>query len=348
MPIDPPRAIHLRGVRTHNLKGLDLDLPLDRLIAVTGVSGSGKSSLAFDTLYAEGQRRYVETFSPYARQFLEKLDKPDADRIDGIPPAIAVARSHGRHSGRSTVGTLTEIHDALALLFARAGEVICRNCGSRVVPATPATVARAIDALPPETRYEIAFPLDLRPESDREALLRSLRAGGFTRIAAGGETLRLDDPGFALPPSGTVDVIVDRLVRGRDAPERRLDSIETAFDKGLGRCRVLAGNDSWTFIRGLAMQPMRHRAYRAPAEPLPVQPAAGRLPDLRRVRADHRARPGTDRARPLEVDPPGGHCALDDPRVSVIPGRAARRCDGAGHPGRRPVRPPGCPSKSVA
>ena len=250
MPIDPPRAIHLRGVRTHNLKGLDLDLPLDRLIAVTGVSGSGKSSLAFDTLYAEGQRRYVETFSPYARQFLEKLDKPDADRIDGIPPAVAVARSHGRHSGRSTVGTLTEIHDALALLFARAGEVICRNCGSRVVPATPATVARAIDTLPPETRYEIAFPLDLRPESDREALLRSLRAGGFTRIAAGGQTLRLDEPGFTLPPSGTVDVIVDRLVRGRDAPERRLDSIETAFDKGLGRCRVLAGDDSWTFVRG--------------------------------------------------------------------------------------------------
>jgi excinuclease ABC subunit A len=250
MPTDPPRAIHLRGVRTHNLKGLDLDLPLGRLIVVTGVSGSGKSSLAFDTLYAEGQRRYVETFSPYARQFLEKLDKPDADRIEGIPPAIAVAQTHGRQSGRSTVGTITEIHDALALLFARSGEVICRDCGARVLPATPSTVSRAIDALPPETRYEIAFPVDLRPESDVAAVLRSLQAEGFTRIVSGGRTIRLDEPGAARPEAGSIDVIVDRMVRGRDAPQRRLDSIESAFATGLGRCRVLAGRDAWTFMRG--------------------------------------------------------------------------------------------------
>src|SRR6478672_3029513 len=119
--------IRIRGARQNNLRGLDLDLPLNELVVVTGVSGSGKSSLAFDTIYAEGQRRYVETFSPYARQFLEKLDKPDADRIEGIPPAIAVGRTRGRQSGRSTVGTITEIHDALALLFARAGEVMCRQ-----------------------------------------------------------------------------------------------------------------------------------------------------------------------------------------------------------------------------
>jgi excinuclease ABC subunit A len=265
MSEDPPRAIRLRGVRTHNLKGLDLDLPLHRLIAVTGASGSGKSSLAFDTIYAEGQRRYVETFSPYARQFLEKLDKPDADRIDGIPPAIAVGRSHGRHSGRSTVGTITEVHDALALLFARAGEVICRHCGRRVVPATPSTVSTAIDGLPPESRYEIAFPLDLRPESDREALIRTLRAEGFTRIATGGQIVRLDESGLVLPESGSVDVVVDRLVRGRDAPERRLDSIESAFDKGLGRCRILAGEETWTFVRGW-------RCGRCGAEHLEPQP----------------------------------------------------------------------------
>jgi excinuclease ABC subunit A len=250
MSVDPPRTIRLRGLRTHNLKGLDLDLPLHRLIAVTGVSGSGKSSLAFDTIYAEGQRRYVETFSPYARQFLEKLDRPDADRIDGIPPAVAVGQSHGRHSGRSTVGTVTEVHDALALLFARAGEVICRHCGWRVVPATPSSVSAAIDGLPPETRYEIAFPLDLRPESDREALLRSLRAGGFTRITTGGQTVRLDEPGVVLPATGSVDVVVDRLVRGRDAPERRIDSIESAFARGLGRCRILTGDEAWSFVRG--------------------------------------------------------------------------------------------------
>lgn len=250
MPIDAPRAIHLRGVRTHNLKGLSLDLPLGRLIAVTGVSGSGKSSLAFDTIYAEGQRRYVETFSPYARQFLEKLDKPDADRIDGIPPAIAVGQSHGRHSGRSTVGTITEIQEALASLFARVGEVLCFHCGARVEPATPSTVSRAIDALPAGTRYEIAFPLDLRPDSDREALLRSLGAEGFTRVAVGEQVFRLDEPGLSLPDAASVDVVVDRLVRGRDAPVRRLDSIESAFARGLGRCRLRAGDESSTFVRG--------------------------------------------------------------------------------------------------
>jgi excinuclease ABC subunit A len=117
------RSITLRGVRTHNLKNISLSVPLDGLVVVTGVSGAGKSSLALDTLYAEGQRRYVETFSPYARQFLDKLDKPDADQITGIPAAIAVGQSHGRHSSRSTVGTITEIHDALGLLFARSGQV---------------------------------------------------------------------------------------------------------------------------------------------------------------------------------------------------------------------------------
>ena len=125
MADDQTRSIRLRGVRVHNLKGIDLDLPLDRLVVLTGVSGSGKSSLAFDTLYAEGQRRYIETFSAYTRQFLEKLDKPDADRIDGIPPAIAVAQRGARRSSRSTVGTVTEIHDYLGLLYAKVGQVIC-------------------------------------------------------------------------------------------------------------------------------------------------------------------------------------------------------------------------------
>ena len=141
------RCIRLRGVRVHNLKGIDLDLPLNRLIVLTGVSGSGKSSLAFDTLYAEGQRRYIETVSAYTRQFLDKLERPDADRIDGIPPAIAVSQRGSRRSSRSTVGTVTEVHDYLGLLYARAGQVVCLACGLPVEPASPATVARAVDAL---------------------------------------------------------------------------------------------------------------------------------------------------------------------------------------------------------
>src|SRR5579864_3371558 len=133
-PFDPPRsdAIRIRGARQNNLKALDLDLPLNELIVVTGVSGSGKSSLVFDTLYAEGQRRYVETFSPYARQFLDRMDKPQVDAIGGIPPAIAIDQTNPVRTSRSTVGTMTELNDHLKLLFARAAQLYCRRCGKRV------------------------------------------------------------------------------------------------------------------------------------------------------------------------------------------------------------------------
>ncbi len=247
---ETPGSITLRGVRTHNLKNISLDLPLGRMIVVTGVSGAGKSSLALDTLYAEGQRRYIETFSPYVRQFLDKVDKPDADQIAGIPAAIAVGQSRGRHSSRSTVATITEIHDALALLYARAGEVFCRQCGLHLAPASPASVSRAVDALPVGTRYEIAFPVDIQPATGASALLEALRREGFTRARIDGTTHSLDDPNVMLPRQGSIDVIVDRLVRGRDAPERRTDSIETAFAKGLNRCRILAPDEAYTYVRG--------------------------------------------------------------------------------------------------
>ncbi len=133
-------CIRLRGVRQNNLKGLDLDLPLGELIVITGVSGSGKSSLAFDTVYAEGQRRYVETFSPYARQFLDRMDRPAADRIEGIPPAIAIDQTNPVRTSRSTVGTMTELNDYLKLLFARAARLFCRGCGRQVRRDTPEAI----------------------------------------------------------------------------------------------------------------------------------------------------------------------------------------------------------------
>jgi excinuclease ABC subunit A len=250
MPPDDDRRIRLRGVRVHNLKGIDLDLPLGRFACLTGVSGSGKSSLAFDTLYAEGQRRYVETFSAYTRQFLERLDKPDADRIDGLPPAIAVGQRIRRRTSRSTVGTVTEIHDALALLYARVGRVFCHGCGREVRPSDPEAVARAIDALPERTRYQVAFPLEVRPESDRDALAALLREDGFLRVRANGQVATIESGPIPEPGDGTVDVIVDRLVRGSEPEGRRLDSIETAFDKGLGRCRVITDGGTLTFYRG--------------------------------------------------------------------------------------------------
>src|SRR5207249_4839858 len=149
----------VRGARTHNLKNVDLTLPVGRLIIVTGVSGSGKSSLAFDTIYAEGQRRYVESLSAYARQFLERMEKPDVDRIDGIAPAIAIRQKNSVRNPRSTVGTTTEIHDYMRLLFARLGRTFCRQCGREVVRETAEVVARQLGELPTGTRLLVGFDL---------------------------------------------------------------------------------------------------------------------------------------------------------------------------------------------
>src|SRR5881296_2058108 len=150
-----PAFITARGVRVHNLKGIDVSVPTRRLVVVTGVSGSGKSSLAFDTLYAEGQRRYVESLSAYARQFLERMEKPDVDKIDGVCPAIAIRQKNSIRNPRSTVGTTTEIHDYMRLLFARVGRTFCRQCGREVVRETAEVVANKLGALPGGTRLLI-------------------------------------------------------------------------------------------------------------------------------------------------------------------------------------------------
>src|ERR1700716_3972498 len=159
-PFDPPRtdAIRIRGARQNNLNDLDLDLPLGELVVVTGVSGSGKSSLVFDTLYAEGQRRYVETFSPYARQLLDRMDKPQVDAVDGIPPAIAIDQTNPVRTSRSTVGTMTELNDHLKLLFARAAKLHCRGCGKPVVQDTPGSIYESLKAKP-DQRLVITFPV---------------------------------------------------------------------------------------------------------------------------------------------------------------------------------------------
>src|SRR5919106_5370030 len=159
LPVAAATDIVVRGARTHNLKNINLALPLGRLIIVTGVSGSGKSSLAFDTIYAEGQRRYVESLSAYARQFLERMEKPDVDKIEGICPAIAIRQKNSLRNPRSTVGTTTEIHDYLRLLFARVGRTICRNCGREVQRESAEIVAKRLAALPEGTRLLIGFEM---------------------------------------------------------------------------------------------------------------------------------------------------------------------------------------------
>src|ERR671935_686618 len=152
-------AIQVKGARVNNLKNVSFSVPINQLVIVTGVSGSGKSSLAFDTIYAEGQRRYVESLSAYARQFLERMEKPDVDRIDGIAPAIAIRQKNSVRNPRSTVGTTTEIHDYMRLLYARVGRTFCRNCGQEVVRETAEIVARRLADLPPGTRVMIGFEM---------------------------------------------------------------------------------------------------------------------------------------------------------------------------------------------
>src|SRR5512144_2063122 len=196
--------IVLRGVRVHNLKGIDVTIPTRRLVVVTGVSGSGKSSLAFDTLYAEGQRRYVESLSSYARQFLERMEKPRVDEVDGICPAIAIRQRTVSRSPRSTVATTTEIHDHLRLLFARVGRTVCDGCGEEVRRDSPAGVAERLLAELGETRVLVAFA---PPAGDSAG---ALRKRGFTRLLAGEETLNIEDvPDEALPAGARV--LVDRV-----------------------------------------------------------------------------------------------------------------------------------------
>ncbi len=222
-------CIILRGVKVHNLKGIDLDVPLNKLIVVTGVSGSGKSSLAFDTLYAEGQRRYIESLSSYARQFLERMDKPDADTIEGIPPAIAIQQKGAAKNPRSTVATVTEIFDFLRVLFARIGTVHCLQCGRPVLRDTIDGMIAELSKQPTGTRALVTFAWP------RERNPASLKKDGFTRAVAAGEVVDLD---AAAKRTGPLDILVDRIALGVDERDRLADSLEMGLKRGEGRVLV--------------------------------------------------------------------------------------------------------------
>ena len=222
--------IKLRGVRVHNLKNVDVDIPLDKFIVVTGVSGSGKSSLAFDTLYAEGQRRYIESLSAYARQFLERMDKPDAELIEGIPPAIAIQQKSSGKNPRSTVATVTEIYDFLRVLYARIGTIHCRQCGRPVLRDTVDGVVDTLLALPAGTKLSISFAW---PAGKGTA---ELKKEGFFRILEAGMVVDLELAGPAR--KGPFDVLVDRLTPDPEERERLADSLELALKKSGGRAMV--------------------------------------------------------------------------------------------------------------
>lgn len=235
--------IEVRGARVHNLKSVNVDIPRGQLVAVCGVSGSGKTSLALDTLYAEGQRRYIESFSAYTRQFLERLDKPDYDRIDGLPPALAVARAGAPRGNRSTVGTASETLDYLRLLFAKIAELWCHQCGQKVIAHSPQSVGTLIEGLAKSTKLMVGFETRWDDVGERASVLAELQAAGFVRLVSGETLLNLgqderDKLADRLPALGSVLVIVDRL-RGGDASTRTAESLETAFDSGLGEIVLL-------------------------------------------------------------------------------------------------------------
>lgn len=234
------KVIQLRGVRVHNLKSVDLDLPRGRLIVFCGVSGSGKTSLALDTLYAEGQRRYIESFSAYTRQFLERLEKPEADRIDGLPPAIAVTRKSTTRSNRATIASATETVDYLRLLFAKIGRVFCLGCGHEIQRHTPQSAAERLAALPEGTRYLLTFPRRVLAQEDLVPVAAELRSEGFVRVIAGDRLIALAEEPL---PSWTAEagqspllVVADRLTAGGVSLPRLRDSLETAFAQGGGVC----------------------------------------------------------------------------------------------------------------
>src|SRR3989441_2055470 len=265
-------AIVIRGARQNNLKNLSLEIPTGELVVVTGVSGSGKSSLVFDTLYAEGQRRYVETFSPYARQFLDRMDKPQVDAIEGIPPAIAIDQTNPVRTSRSTVGTMTELNDHLKLLFARAGQLFCRGCGCPVRRDSPASVYEQLSARSKaagDPRLVLTFPVTVPKNFKEEEVHSLLKAQGYDRIHA-----RRDN---------VLEVVQDRLRMSSADKTRVIEGIEAALKIGQGKVNVYplsAEGDPWrlgaiprTCTAPIAIFTTRSRPRRCSPSIHPLEPA---------------------------------------------------------------------------
>jgi excinuclease ABC subunit A len=243
-------VIRITGARQHNLKNINLELPRDRLIVFTGVSGSGKSSLAFDTIFAEGQRRYVESLSAYARQFLGQLDKPDVDAIEGLSPAISIDQKSTSNNPRSTVGTVTEIYDYLRLLFGRAGEPHCPICDRNIAPQTIDEMCDRILELPDRTRFQILAPVVRGKKGTHKKLLSSLAAEGFVRVRVNGEVRELSDS-IELDKNYThnIEVVVDRLIKKPDLQERLTDSLSTCLRRTGGIAVIEVLNDTSTQVQ---------------------------------------------------------------------------------------------------
>lgn len=277
--------ILIRGARTHNLKNIDLTLPRDKLIVITGLSGSGKSSLAFDTLYAEGQRRYVESLSAYARQFLSMMEKPDVDTIEGLSPAISIEQKSTSHNPRSTVGTITEIYDYLRLLYARVGTP---RCPDHDIPLEAQTVSQMVDlvlAQPEGSKLMLLAPVIRERKGEHLSVFEELRAQGFVRARVDGKLFELDEvPKLDKQKKHSIDVVVDRFKVRADLQQRLAESFETALGLADGIALVAPMDDEpgeEMIFCALCLPDLRSRHQRAGTQAVLLQQPCRRLPDLR-------------------------------------------------------------------
>src|SRR6059036_563356 len=251
-----PSGLRIRGARQNNLKNISLEIPHDRLTVVTGVSGSGKSSLAFDTLFAEGQWRYIESLSTYARMFLDRVDRPDVDGIEQIRPAVALEQKNPVRTARSTVGTATEVYDYLRLLYAKVGRVHCPTCGAPAASHSADSLVAALLAEHDGARALIGFRLPLPAGQAPDELWAALTRRGFARIRVGGDVIELASSPPALDGAGEISVILDRVVLAAAQRSRITESVETALREGNGRLEVeIVGVGLRTFTQDLRCPP---------------------------------------------------------------------------------------------
>ena len=231
--------IIIRGARAHNLKNIDVTIPRDQLVVVTGLSGSGKSSLAFDTLYAEGQRRYIESLSSYARQFLDKVGKPDVERIEGLTPAIAIDQKTTSKNPRSTVGTITEVYDYFRLLYARVGEQHCHQCNKPISKMSATDVINQVLSLPNEAKLIILAPLINRKKGSFADLLENLRSKGYVRAMIDGVMVRLDeDIELSKTQMHTIKVVIDRVTANETNKDRIAQDVEKGLKESFGELEI--------------------------------------------------------------------------------------------------------------
>ena len=323
-------SIVVSGAREHNLKDVTVTMPRDALVVITGLSGSGKSSLAFDTIYAEGQRRYVESLSAYARQFLGQMDKPDVDSIEGLSPAISIDQKTTSRNPRSTVGTVTEIYDYLRLLWARIGKPHCYNCGRPIAAQSAEQIIDQIMGLEEGTRFMVLAPIVRGRKGEYGKQLEELRSEGFTRVKIDGE-LRLLEEEIVLDKKfkHDISVVVDRLIMRPELRKRLADSVETAVALADGILEIEALPDDGRSDRSPSASPACTAASRCPSS------SRGCSPSTRRT-ARARAAPGS--ARRWRSTPtwwsPTRRCR--SPRARSCRGRAGRRTTTTRSPRRSP------------